>query len=78
MQTSTEVKLYIQCHESMHYVGCICNHEKWQLIHNIYIFNVVILDEGLILDAFHFSMNNTEKSGDLGHMLGWSYVDVSH
>ena len=29
---------------------------------NIYIFNVVILDKALILDAFHFSMKNIEIS----------------
>ena len=47
------------------------------VISYVYIFKVVTLDEASILDAFHFSIKNIEKSSDLGHTLGWSYVNIS-
>ena len=43
----------------------------------IYILNVIVYDEAIILVAVHFSMKNIKLSRDLGRILRRSYVDLS-
>ena len=43
----------------------------------IYILNVIVYDEEVVLVAVHFSMKNIQLSRDLGRTLRWSCVDLS-
>ena len=67
-QTYKEIIQVLKAFQTFIFLSFLCQ--------NIYIFNIVTLDEALILDVFHFSMKSIEKSCDLGQALGWRYVDV--
>ena len=47
------------------------------IFYNIYILNVVALDETNIYGGLHFSMQNIEMSCDLDHASRRSNVNVS-
>ena len=44
---------------------------------NIYILNVTALDETIIPNCLHFSMQNIEQSHGLGRASMWSNVNVN-
>ena len=50
----------------------------WSMqLNNIYILNVAVLDETIILSCLHFSMQNIEQSRGLGRASRWSNVNVN-
>ena len=46
-------------------------------VHNIYILNVAALDETIIPNCLHFSMQKIEQSRGLGRASSWSNVNVN-
>ena len=58
-------------------VKLLSEHHLEILSLNIYILNVAALDETIIPNCLHFSMQNIEQSRGLGPASRWSNVNVN-